>query len=80
MGRNMAGFSTFDLNGDGRVEEKEFNEARKRRMQQRAEQGYPMRNAANAPAFADFDANGDGSVSPLEFSDFRARRWRERAQ
>lgn len=80
MGRNRPGFSDFDLNGDGRLTENEFTEARNRRMSERARQGYPMRNAANAPSFADIDANADGAVTARELDNFRTQRMRQRWQ
>jgi Ca2+-binding EF-hand superfamily protein len=67
MGRNMPGFSDFDLNGDGALLKDEFYEARAKRMQQRAEQGYPLRNAYRAPSFETVDSNGDGKISREEF-------------
>lgn len=64
----MPSFAEFDLNSDGVLTEQEFNQARSERMAARAAQGYPLRNAANAPPFTDFDANGDGQVTPEEFA------------
>lgn len=72
MGRNMPEFSEFDLNGDGVLLKEEFYDARAKRMYRRAEQGYPMRNAAKAPAFETVDSNGDGRISPDEFSAHQA--------
>ena len=68
MGRNMPAFSDYDLNGDGKIVEDEFNEARGKRISERAQQGYPMRNIGNAPAFTDIDTNGDGAISAEEFA------------
>jgi len=68
MGRNMPAFSDYDLNGDGKIVENEFNEARGKRISERAQQGYPMRNIGNAPAFTDIDTNGDGAISAEEFA------------
>lgn len=68
MGRNMPTFSEYDLNGDGKIVEQEFNEARAKRMGERAQQGFPMRNAGNAPAFKEMDQNGDGALSAEEFA------------
>ncbi len=73
MGRNMANFGEFDLNGDGFLTEKEFYEARANRIKERSQQGYPMRNLANAPAFSALDLNGDGRVDPQEFATARAQ-------
>jgi Ca2+-binding EF-hand superfamily protein len=67
MGRNMPSFSDFDLNGDGVLLKEEFYDARAKRMYDRAEQGYPLRNAANAPDFETVDSNGDGKISEQEF-------------
>jgi hypothetical protein len=47
-------------------------------MRRRAEQGYPMRNAPNAPTFEAIDRDGDGQVGPDEFRsalDSHHRRW-----
>ncbi len=66
--RGPMAFADYDANGDGAINEQEFNEARAKRMAARAEEGRPMRGAANAPSFADFDANGDGKLSPEELT------------
>ncbi|EGV18083.1 EF-hand domain-containing protein [Thiocapsa marina] len=68
MGRNMPAFAEFDLNGDGALTEQEFYEARATRIVERSQQGYPMRNLANAPSFEVIDLNGDGQITPDEFS------------
>jgi Ca2+-binding EF-hand superfamily protein len=67
MGRNMPTFAEFDLNQNGSLTEKEFYEARANRIKERSQQGYPMRNLANAPDFKAIDLNGDGLVDPREF-------------
>ena len=73
-GRNMPDFATFDLNGDGRIEAAEFEQARTARITERAQAGYPMRGLQNAPAFGDMDSDGDGSISPEEFARHQAQR------
>lgn len=80
MGRHMPKFSDFDLNGDGKIIETEFYEARNQRIAERAKQGYRMRNLGNAPSFADFDTNKDGQVSPEEFRAFQVQRQQQRRQ
>ncbi len=73
MGRTMPAFTDFDLDGDGTLTEQEFTQARSQRIQERARQGYPMRNLPNAPAFATIDTNADGLVDPQEFSAAQAQ-------
>ncbi len=67
MRRGMPTFSEFDLDGNGKIPEQEFTEARDKRVSERAKQGYPMRNIGNAPLFGDIDANSDGAISEQEF-------------
>jgi hypothetical protein len=74
MGRNMPAFSEYDLNGDGKITEKEFNEARSKRISERAQQGYQMRNLGSAPSFADIDANRNGEISVEEFAAHQSQR------
>jgi Ca2+-binding EF-hand superfamily protein len=64
--RGPISFSTYDTNGDGFVTEKEFYDVRAKRIQQKVEQGMPMRNVGNAPDFSQFDANGDGKLTETE--------------
>lgn len=71
-------FSTYDGNGDGSISETEFDAVRAERMQQRAEEGRPMRGAANAPSFSDFDADGDGKITPAELQAGQAERMQNR--
>ncbi len=68
MGMNMPTYSDFDLDGDGKILEVEFYEARNNRISERAKQGYQMKNIANAPSFSDIDTNGDGGISAEEFT------------
>ncbi|MEJ2464171.1 MAG: EF-hand domain-containing protein [Candidatus Thiodiazotropha sp.] len=74
MGRNMPSFAEFDQNGDGVLQQQEFEQARAERIRKRAEQGYMMRNLKNAPHFSSIDGNVDGVVSPEEFSAAQAQR------
>lgn len=59
-------FSTYDINKDGFVSEKEFNDIREKRMEQKASIGMPMKNAINAPDFTSLDTNKDGKLTELE--------------
>jgi Ca2+-binding EF-hand superfamily protein len=77
MGRNMPAFAEFDLNSDGVLTEQEFYEARANRIAERSQQGYPMRNLANAPSFETIDLSGDGRITPDEFSAGQAQHHRQ---
>ncbi|MFA6197188.1 MAG: EF-hand domain-containing protein [Sulfurimonas sp.] len=59
-------FSDYDTNKDGTVSESEFNDVRATRMSEKASQGMPMKNAANAPAFNEFDTDHDGKLTKVE--------------
>ncbi|MFT7879677.1 MAG: EF-hand domain-containing protein [Sulfurimonas sp.] len=63
----MPKFEDCDLNNDGAITEEEFNEARTKRMEKRAEEGRMLRNAGDAPSFADIDTNKDGKIDTEEF-------------
>ena len=67
-GFHMPRFHDFDLNQDGFIEEVELTQARNQRINQRAQQGYRMRNLGNMPAFQDIDSDADGKISPQEFA------------
>ncbi|MBK1720002.1 EF-hand domain-containing protein, partial [Thiocystis violacea] len=71
-------FADFDPDGDGRVSEQEFNNARAQRLAAQAATGAPMRGAASAPSFADFDLNGDGQMTADEFANVHDSRMRGR--
>lgn len=72
-GMGMPSFSDFDTDGDGSLTSQEFYDARAGRMRQRAQQGFPMRNAPYAPPFESLDGDADGRVSPEEFGAAQAR-------
>ncbi|MES9969224.1 MAG: EF-hand domain-containing protein [Candidatus Thiodiazotropha sp.] len=79
-GRNMPTFNEFDLNSDGVLKADEFQQARAKRISERASQGYLLRNLANAPSFASIDSDNNGAVTPEEFRAaqiaHRQQRWR----
>ena len=66
--KNQPGFAEYDLNNDGAITPKELEEARAKRMSQKAKEGKMLRNAGNAPAFATIDKNNDGILNQEEFS------------
>jgi len=65
---NMPTYADFDLNGDGKILEEEFNQAHAARMAERAAEGRPMKNAGGFPGFSGLDANDDGVISEQELS------------
>lgn len=79
-GRNMPAFADYDLNGDGSIGEQEFYEARGKRIGERAQQGYAMRNLGNAPAFGDVDSNGNGTIDPAEFAHHQQLHFQQRSR
>jgi len=60
-------FEEMDLNGDGRIDPDELATMRRKHLTERAEAGYPMRNAGNMESFEQMDLNGDGGISAEEF-------------
>ena len=60
-------FSEFDLNSDGKITKSELEEARAKRMKQRAAEGKMLKNAGEGHSFSTIDTNKDGSISEKEF-------------
>jgi len=65
--KNLPTFEQYDLNNDGKITQNELEEARAKRMSQKAKEGKMLRNAGNAPAFTTMDKNKDGSLNQEEF-------------
>lgn len=65
--KNQPTFAEFDLNNNGAITQKELEEARAKRMNQKAKEGKMLRNVGNAPAFATMDKNNDGILNQEEF-------------
>jgi Ca2+-binding EF-hand superfamily protein len=60
-------FSEFDLNSDGKITKSELEEARAKRLKQRADEGKMLKNAGEAHSFETIDTDKDGSISEKEF-------------
>lgn len=71
-------FSAYDTNKDGSINEEEFSTTQAKRMQERSESGYPMRNANNAPSFEYFDTNSDGKITKEELLEGQNKRMQQR--
>jgi Ca2+-binding EF-hand superfamily protein len=71
-GAGPPAFEEFDLDGDGRIVETEFYEARGRRIAERASEGRAMKHLSEAPSFAEIDTDGSGGIEPAEFSRHQA--------
>jgi Ca2+-binding EF-hand superfamily protein len=65
--KNQPIFAEYDLNNDGAITQKELEEARTRRMNQKANEGKMLRNAGKAPSFASMDKNSDDILNQEEF-------------
>jgi Ca2+-binding EF-hand superfamily protein len=68
MGGQMPPFSSFDANSDGFISEDELAQGRAERIKERSQQGYRMRNLADAPSFDAIDQNNDGQLDRQEFA------------
>lgn len=61
-------FAQFDLDGDGKVTEQEFNQARTERIAQRTEDGRRMKNINENTMFSSIDTNSDGVITNDEYT------------
>ncbi len=71
--RHKPAFSEFDLDGDGKIIENEFNEAHSKRISERAQEGYKMKNLGNSHTFSDIDTNDDGEISKEELIEHQSQ-------
>ena len=69
---DMPTYADYDLNGDGKIVEQEFNQAHEARMAKMAEEGHQMKNVAEFPGFAGIDTDADGVISEEEFATHQA--------
>ena len=72
MKGNMPTFTDFDIDGDGKIVEQEFNQGHARRMSEMAAEGRQMKHVGDAPGFSGIDTNGDGEISKQEFATHQA--------
>jgi len=72
MMAKMPKFADFDLDGNGTIDETEFNQAHAEQMSKMAAAGHQMKHAAHSPGFAGIDTDGDGVISEGEFAAHQA--------
>ncbi|MCG6938234.1 MAG: EF-hand domain-containing protein [Gammaproteobacteria bacterium] len=77
MGGMMPTFNDFDLDGDGKIPQDEFNQAREKRIKVMNKRGYPMKHMAVKPPFSDIDSNGDGVIDEDEFRKHQQQRFEQ---
>ncbi len=66
--RGPVPFSSWDADGNGTIDEQEFNTMREKRQAAVKADGRRGKNMANAPAFARIDTDGDGKITAEELS------------
>lgn len=72
MKGKMPTFADFDLDGDGKITEAEFNEGHAKKISEMVAEGRSMKHAGSAPGFAGIDTNDDGEISEEEFAAHQA--------
>ncbi len=70
--RGPVSFTTWDADGNGSIDEKEFNATREQRQQKARTNGRQGRNMANAKTFSEIDSNNDGTISADELKTHQA--------
>ena len=76
--RGPVPFEVLDLDKNGVVTAAEHAKVRAERHAYLAERGYPMRNAANAPAFEQIDKDASGAISREELNQWRSERMQQK--
>jgi len=71
-------FTAFDQNGDGVVDQSEFDAVRASRQEAVRSSGRMGRGMANAPTFDQIDTDRDGRITQEEFSAIQQNRFNQR--
>jgi len=80
MKGKMPTFADFDLDGDGKIIETEFNQGHAKKMSEMAAEDRSMKHAGNAPGFSGIDSNDDGEISEEEFAAHKAEHHKKMCQ
>lgn len=64
--RGAIPFSSWDTDGNGTIDEAEFNSIRKQRQEMAKSGGYKRKNMATAPTFAQIDKDNNSKITPDE--------------
>jgi Ca2+-binding EF-hand superfamily protein len=75
---NKPAFSEFDLDGNGSVDETEFNQAHAERISKMAAEGRQMKHVGDAPGFSGIDSNDDDLISKDEFDAHQAQHHKQK--
>lgn len=69
-------FATWDIDGNGTIDEAEFDTIRNQQQKMAKSGGYRRQNMATAPSFIQIDKNNDSNITPDEL--MAAQRNRQR--
>jgi hypothetical protein len=69
-------FSSWDTDGNGTIDEAEFNSIREQRQEMAKSGGYKQKNMATAPTFAQIDKDNNSKITPEELMAVqKGQRW-----
>ncbi len=71
-------FSAWDSDGNGTIDQQEFNAMRQQRQEAMQAGGRLGRNMAAAPTFAQIDTDGNGLITAGELTAMQQNRWHNR--
>ena len=71
-------FSAWDSDGNGTIDQQEFNTMRQQRQEAMKASGRLGRNMAAAPTFAQIDTDGNGLITAGELTAMQQNRWNNR--
>ena len=78
--RGPVSFATYDADGNGAINEQEYNGVREQRQAEVKESGRMGQGMAGAPSFADVDTDKDGQISAQELEAMQQQQQANRGQ